>query len=136
MGNRESEDERRGEGLHGAGRVRERGAGWTWVRSTLPLTSKGNGHHRDGRGFAGEDRGFGDDRILADGAEGEFLIVFGDDVAGEDAAVLGVNRDELVGFLDLFAGVDDRREDVVKVGTVRAGFLVQAEVRVQAAENP
>jgi len=73
---------------------------------------------------------------LADGAEGEFLIVFGDDVAGEDAAVLGVNRDELVGFLDLFAGVDDRREDVVKVGTVRAGFLVQAEVRVQAAENP
>jgi hypothetical protein len=73
---------------------------------------------------------------LADEAEGEFLIVFGDDVAGEDAAVLGVNRDELVGFLDLFAGVDDRREDVVKVGTVRSGFLVPAEVRVQAAENP
>ena len=40
------------------------------------------GHHGDGRGFAGEDRGFGDDRVLADEAEGEFLIVFGDDVAG------------------------------------------------------
>lgn len=94
------------------------------------------GHHRDGRGFAGEDRGFGDDRVLADEAEGEFLIVLGDDVAGENAAVLGVNRDEFVGFLDLFAGVDDRREDAVEVGAVRVGFLLQAEVRAQAAENP
>ena len=94
------------------------------------------GHHGDGRGFAGEDRGFGDDRVLADEAEGEFLIVFGDDVPGEDAAVLGVNCDEFVGFLDLFAGGDDRREDVVEVGAVRVGFLLQAEVRAQAAENP
>ena len=64
------------------------------------------------------------------------MIVFGDDVAGEDAAVLGVNRDEFVGFLDLFAGVDDLGEDVVEVGAVGAGFLLQAEVRAQAAENP
>lgn len=94
------------------------------------------GHHGDGRGFAGEDRGFGDDRVLADEAEGEFLIVFGEDAAGEDAAVLGVNRAEFVGFLDLFAGVDERREDIVEVGAVRVGFLLQAEVRAQAAENP
>jgi hypothetical protein len=94
------------------------------------------GHHRHGRGFAGEDRGFGDDRILADEAEGELLIVFGDDVPGEHAAVLGVNCDEFVGFLDLFAGGDDRREDIVEVGAVGVGFLLQAEVRAQAAENP
>ena len=34
------------------------------------------GHHGDGRFFAGEDLGFGDDAVLTDEAEGELLVVF------------------------------------------------------------
>ena len=79
-------------------------------------------HHRDRGRFARLDVGLVDDRgVPADHAQRELPVGFGDDVAGERAAVARRDDHHPVGVRDLAVRIEDVEEQVVQVGPVRAG---------------
>ena len=58
--------------------------------------------------------------MLSDHVEDDFLVVFLADVTGKGAAVLGHDRDHLVGIGDVVAGVKNVEEKIIEIGSIGA----------------
>ena len=99
------------------------------------------GHHRLLAGTPLLDLALGESDRFIGGGQRDRILVFGPDDSGEHAAVGRRDHLRLVIFADQGAGVEDVGEQIVEVGTIRAGqvgsdLTADAEERVALLADP